>query len=102
MGISDTEHRSYEKFSSKSQVPDDRSSNGTQQMVNQTILDKLETISVRLDTLEQKSCKKSVQTSKIKNKALKKSKQNVELVSTSGTVNALPLSQSVPEASSHG
>ena len=64
--ISDTEHRSYEKFTSESQIPDD-SSNGTQQMVKQTILDKLEKISARLDTLEQKSCKKSVQTSKIKN-----------------------------------
>ena len=71
-------------------------------MVNQTILDKLEKISARLDTLEQKNCKKSVQASKIKNKTFKKSKQNVELASTSGTVDALPLSKSVPEASSRG
>ena len=72
-------------------------------MVNQTILDKLEKISARLDTLEQKNCEKSVQTSKkIKNKTFKKSKQNVELASTSGTVDMLPLSNSVPEASSRG
>ena len=72
--VSDTEHRSYEKFSSENQVPDDTSSNGTQQMVNQTILAKLEKSNARLDTVEQKSCKKSVQTSKIKNKAFKKIK----------------------------
>ena len=63
--ISDTEHRSYEKLVHENQVPDGTSSNGTRQMVNQTILDKLEKISSRLDTLEKKSCKKSVQESKI-------------------------------------
>ena len=100
--ISDTEHRSYEKFSSEIPVPDDRSSNSTQQMVSQTMFDKLEKISARSDTLEQKSCKKSVQTSKIKNKAFKKSKQNVEVAIISLPVKALPLSQSVPESSSRG
>ena len=100
--VSDTEHRSYEKFSSESQVPDDKSSNDTQQVVNQTILDKLEKISARLDTLEQKNCKKSVQASKIKNKAFKKSKQNLESASTSGMINTVPLSHSAHEASSRG
>ena len=75
--VSDTEHRSYEKFSSENQVPDDTSSNGTQQMVNQTILAKLEKSNARLDTVEQKSCKKSVQTSKIKNKAFKKNQNKM-------------------------
>ena len=99
--VSDTEHRSYEKFGSESQIPDENSSNDTQQMVNQTILDKLEKISARLDTLEQKNCKKSLQASKIKNKTFKKSK-HVELSSTSGMVNTVPLSKSVHEASSRG
>ena len=57
---SDSEHRSYEKFVHESQVSDDKTSNNTQQVVNQTILDQLEEISSRLDTLEKKSCKKSV------------------------------------------
>ena len=100
--VSDTEHRSYDKFSSENQVPDGKNASSTQQMVNQTILDKLEKISARLDTLEQKNCKKSVQSSKIKNKTFKKSKQNVQLASISGTVDVLPLSKSVPEASSRG
>ena len=100
--VSDTEHRSYDKFNSENQVPDDKNTSSTQQVVNQTILEKLEKISARLDTLEQKSCKKSVQASKIKNKTFKKSKQHVELPSTSGTVDALPLSKSVLEASSRG
>ena len=39
--VSDTENRSYEKFSSENQVQDDTSSNGTQQIVNQTILDRI-------------------------------------------------------------
>ena len=94
--VSDTQHRSYDKFSSENQVPDDKNASSTQQMANQTILDKLEKISARLDTLEQKNCKKSVQSSKIKNKTFKKSKQNLELASTSGTVDVLPLSKSVP------
>ena len=64
--VSDTEHRSYEKFSSENQVPDDKNGSSVQQMVNQKILEKLEKISARLDTLEQKNCKKSVQTAKIK------------------------------------
>ena len=100
--VSHTEQRSYDRFNSENQVPDDKNASSTQQMVNQTILDKLEKICARLDTLEQKKCKKSVQASKIKNKMFKKSKQNVELASTSGSVDALPLSKSVPEASSRG
>ena len=99
--VSHTDHSSYEKFSSENQIPDEDSSNDTQQMVNQTILDKLEKISARLDTLEQKNCKKSLQASKIKNKTFKKSK-HVELPSTSGMVNTVPLSKSVHEASSRG
>ena len=70
--VSNTEHRSYDRFCSENQVLDDKSASSTQQLVNQTILDKLEKISARLDTLEQKNCKKSVQTSKIKNKTFKK------------------------------
>ena len=63
--VSDTEHRSYEKFVHENQVPDVTNSNGTQ-----TILDKLAKISSRLDTLEKKSCKKSVQSRKLKTKNL--------------------------------
>ena len=69
--VSDSEHRSYEKFVCENQVPDGKNSNSTQQRVNQTILDQLEKISSRLDMLEKKSCKKSVQESKIKNQKLK-------------------------------
>ena len=66
--VSDTEHRSYEKFSSENQVPDDKNGSSVQQMVNQTILDELEKISARLDTLEQKIIKNlfRLQKSKIK------------------------------------
>ena len=63
--VSDTEHRSYEKFSSENQFPDDKNGSSVQQMVNQTILDKLEKISARLDTLEQKNLFR-LQKSKIK------------------------------------
>ena len=69
-----TEHRSYDRFNSESQVPDDKNASSTQQMVNQTILENLEKISARLDTLEQKNCKKSVQASKIKNKTKSQNK----------------------------
>ena len=50
--VSDTYLRSYEKFVHENQVLDGISNNGTQQMVNQTILDKLEKISSRSDTRE--------------------------------------------------
>ena len=40
--VSDTEHRPFDKFSSENQVPDDKNASSTQQMVNQTILHKLE------------------------------------------------------------
>ena len=46
-------------------LPESREADATQQLVNQTILNLLERISVRLGTLEQKSYQKSVYDLKI-------------------------------------
>ena len=96
---SGTESRSYEKFANENQIPDDKITDSTQQIVNQTIMSHLEKISSRLNTLERNSCTKLVDASEIKNKKLKKSQQNVHLASTSGPVSSLPLSHTVPEVS---
>ena len=60
------EHRSYDRFSAENVRSDSRETDTAQQLVNQTILQQLEKISARLDTLEKKNCKKTVDQSKIK------------------------------------
>ena len=55
-------------------MPDSSEADTAQQFVNQTILLQLEKNSARLDMLEQSSCKKSVDESKIKNRKFNKSK----------------------------
>ena len=49
------EHRSYDRFSAENVRSDSRESDTAQQLVNQTILQQLEKISARLDTLEKKN-----------------------------------------------
>ena len=54
------EHRSYDRFSVENVKPDSTDADTAQQLVNQTILQQLEKISARLDTLEKSNCKKTV------------------------------------------
>ena len=67
------EHRSYDRFSAENIRSDSTDTDTAQQLVNQTILQQLEKISARLDNLEKKNCKKTVDQSKIKNKKFQKS-----------------------------
>ena len=60
------EHRSYDRFSAENVRSDSRETDTVQQLINQTILQQLEKIGARLDTLEKKNCKKAVDQSKIK------------------------------------
>ena len=92
------ESRSYKKFASENQIPDEKNTSSTQEILNQTILTQLEKNSSRLYTLERKSCKTSVDESRIKNKKLKQCRENVQLAS-SGSVTSLPFSNTAPEAS---
>ena len=67
------EHRSYDKFSAENIRSDSTETDTSQQLVNQTILQQLKKISARLDNLEKKNCKKTVDQSKIKNRKFQKS-----------------------------
>ena len=96
---SGSESRSYKKFASESQIPDEKNTGSTQEIVNQTILSQLEKNSSRLDTLERKSCKKSVDESKIKNKKSKQCREKVQLASSSGSMTSFPFSNTTPETS---
>ena len=94
------EHRSYDKFSAENVRSDSRESDTAQQLVNQTILQQLEKISARLDTLEKKNCKKTVDQSKIKNKNLQKSHSS-SVASTKGTASPRSLNSTSQLASGH-
>ena len=58
------EHRSCDRFSAENVRSDSRETDTAQQLVNQTILQQLEKISARLDTLEKKNCKKRLTSQK--------------------------------------
>ena len=96
---SGSESRSYKKFANENQIQDEKNTGSTQEIVNQTILSQLEKISSRLDTLERKSCKKSVDESKIKNKKLKQCREKVQLASGSGSMTSFPFSNTTTETS---
>ena len=95
---SGSESRSYKKFASENQIPDEKNTGSTQEILNQTILTQLEKNSSRLYTLERKSCKTLVDESRVKNKKLKQCREKVQLAS-SGSVTSLPFSNTAPKAS---
>ena len=67
------EHRSYDRFSVENVKLDSTAADTAQQLANQTILQQLENISARIDTLEKSNCKKkTVDQSKIKTKSFKR------------------------------
>ena len=94
------EHRSYDRFSAENVRSDSTETYTAQQLVNQTILQQLEKISARLDTLEKKNCKKTVDQSKIKNKNLQKSHSS-SVASTLGTASPRSLNSTSQLASGH-
>ena len=68
------EHRSYNRFSVENVRSDSTDTDNAQQLSNQTILQQLEKISARLDTLEKNNCKKNHWPVKTKKKKKKVSK----------------------------
>ena len=90
-----SESRSHKKFASENQIPDEKNTGSTQEIVNQAILSQLEKISSRVDTWERKSCKKSLDESK----KVKQCREKVQLASSSGSMTSFPFSNTTPETS---
>ena len=93
-------HRSYDRFSVENDKSNNTQTDTAQQLVNQTILQQLEKISARLDTLEKSNCKKSVDRSKIKNRKVKQS-ITPNVASTLGTASPRSLGNTSQMASGH-